>query len=148
MNDWEGAVAAYERLVQDFPEHQDYQKWSLRLGFVYLQAGRPARALKTFEHIDAGEDAELGAEVQFWLGECFFHMGEYEKAAQEYLRVSYLYPHQDQWAVTGEYNAAVSYEKLGREEEARSIYRKLVTDRGPADQWGAAAQERLNELGE
>jgi TolA-binding protein len=148
MNDWEGALAAYERLVQDFPNYQENQKWSLRLGFVYLQAGRPARALKTFEQIDTGKDAELGAEVQFWLGECFFHMEEYEKAAQEYLRVSYLYPLQDQWAVTGEYNAAVSYEKLGREEEARSIYRKLVTDRGPADQWGAAAQERLDELGD
>jgi TolA-binding protein len=146
MNDWEGASAAYERLLRDFSEHQDRGKWSLRLGFAFLQAGRPAEALRTFGEIDAGEDQELGAEVQFWLGECYFHMGDFEKAAREYLRVAYLYPLEDRWAVTAEYNAAMSYEKLGREEEARTIYRKLVTSRGSADQWGALAQERLQKL--
>jgi TolA-binding protein len=148
MNDWDGAVAAYERLVTEFPEHEEGQKWALRLGFAYLQAGRSSLALRTFLQIDAQGDAELGAEVQFWLGECYFHMGEYEKAAQEYLRVDYLYPHQIQWATTAEYNAGVSYEKLGRVEEARSIYRKLVNTRGAQDQWGAMAQERLDKLRE
>lgn len=148
MGDWDGAVAAYERLVAEFPEHEEGQKWTLRLGFAYLQAGRSSLALRTFLQIDARGDAELGAEVQFWLGECYFHMGEFEKAAQEYLRVGYLYPHQAQWATTAEYNAGVSYEKLGRIEEARSIYRKLVNTLGAQDQWGAMAQERLDKLGE
>lgn len=146
MNDWDGAEAAYERLLRDFPEHQERQKWRLRLGFAYLQAEKPAQALRTFEQIEAGEDTELGAEVQFWLGECYFHLGEYEKAAQEYLRVAYLYPQKDPWAATAEYNAAMSYEKLGREEEARTIYRKLVASRGHGDQWGDMAQERLDKL--
>ncbi len=148
MNDWEGASDAYRRLLRDFPGHQDRDAWSLRLGFAYLQLDRPDQALTTFQQVDGGDDEELGAEIQFWVSECYFQMGDYEKAAQEYLRVAYLYPLQDRWAVTAEYNAAMSYEKLGREEEARTIYRKLVAARGPADQWGALARERLNELGD
>lgn len=146
MNDWDGASAAYESLLRKFPNHPERQKWSLRLGFAYLQADRTEEALRTFEQIDASNDAELGAEVQFWLSESYFHSGEYEKAAQEYLRVAYLYPHESQWAVTAEYNAALSYEKLGRMEEARSLYQKLVASRGLSDQWGALAQERLDRL--
>ncbi len=148
MNDWDGASVAYEILLRDFSQNPERQKWVLRLGFAYLQADQPARALRTFEQIDAGKDAEFGAEIQFWLGECYFHLREYEKAAQEYLRVAYLYPYQDQWAATAEYNAGVSYEKLGREEEARTIYGKLVATRGPGDQWGDLARERLDELGD
>ncbi|KPL18943.1 MAG: hypothetical protein AMJ92_05555 [candidate division Zixibacteria bacterium SM23_81] len=148
MNDWDGASAAYEDLLRKFPNHPERQKWSLRLGFAYLQADRTGEALRTFEQIDVSNDAELGAEVQFWLSESYFHSGEYEKAAQEYLRVAYLYPHESQWAATAEYNAALSYEKLGRMEEARSLYQKLVASRGLSDQWGALAQERLDRLGD
>ncbi len=146
MNDWDGAISAYRQLLEDFPGHRDNQTWSLRLGFAFLEAGQAARALETFVGIDPGSDDELGAELQFWVGECYFKMDRYERAAQEYLRVGFLYPRQIQWAATAEYNAGVSYEKLGRTEEARTIYRKLIQTRGAGDQWGQMAQERINAL--
>jgi len=146
MNDWDGAISAYRQLLDDFPGHRDGWTWSLRLGFAYLEAGRAARALETFVGIDPGSDDELGAELQFWVGECYFKMDRYERAAQEYLRVGFLYPHQIQWAATADYNAGVSYEKLGRTDEAGTIYRKLIQTRGAGDQWGQMAQERLNAL--
>jgi TolA-binding protein len=146
MNDWDGAIATYGRLLGEFGQHQDWHKWALRLGFAYLESDQPAQALKIFQQVDPGGDAELGAEVQFWVGECYFKMGQYERAAQEYLRVAFLYPGQDQWAATSEYNAGVSYEKLGRMEEARTIYRKLLRSRAAGDQWAQMAQERLKDL--
>jgi len=148
MNDWEGAISAYRQLLDEFPGHPDGRTWSLRLGFAYLEAGQAGRALETFAGIDPGTDDELGAELQFWIGECYFKMDRYERAAQEYLRVGFLYPQQVQWAATAEYNAGVSYEKLGRVEEARTIYRKLILTRGTGDQWGQMAEERLRQLGE
>jgi TolA-binding protein len=146
MNDWEGAISVYGQLLSDFPRHEDRQTWSLRLGFAYLESGQAARALETFLSIDPGDD-ELGAEVQFWVGECYFKMEQYETAAQEYLRVGFLYPRQGQWAITAQYNAGACYEKLGRAEEARTIYRKLIETRGADDQWSQMAQERLTALG-
>ena len=148
MNDWEGAISAYRQLLDEFPGHPDGRTWSLRLGFAHLEAGQAGRALETFAGIDPGTDDELGAELQFWIGECYFKMDRYERAAQEYLRVGFLYPQQVQWAATAEYNAGVSYEKLGRAEEARTIYRKLIQTRGTGDQWGQMARERLQQLGE
>jgi len=117
------------------------------LGFAFLEAGQAGRALETFTGIDPGTDDELGAELQFWIGECYFKMDRYERAAEEYLRVGFLYPQQVQWAATAEYNAGVSYEKMGRVEEAGTIYRKLIQTRGTGDQWGQMAQERLQQLG-
>jgi TolA-binding protein len=146
MNDWDGAISAYQQLLNDFSRHPDRQVWSLRLGFAYLESGQTARALETFVGIDPGSDEELGAELQFWVGECYFKMGRFERAAQEYLRVGFLYPQQVQWATTAEYNAGVSYEKLGRTEEARTIYRKLVQTQRGDGQWGQMAQERLRQL--
>jgi tetratricopeptide (TPR) repeat protein len=148
MNDWDGAISAYRELLEGFPGHPESGTWSLRLGFAYLEAGQAGRALETFVGIDPGADDELGAELQFWIGECYFKMDRYERAAEEYLRVGFLYPHQVQWAATAEYNAGVSYEKMGRAEEARTIYRKLIRTRGTGDQWGRMAEERLRQLGE
>jgi TolA-binding protein len=148
MNDWEGAISAYRELLEEFPEHPERRTWSLRLGFAYLEAGQAGRALETFTRIDPGGDDELGAELQFWIGECYFKMDRYERAAEEYLRVRFLYPRQVRWAATAEYNAGVSYQKLGRTEEARTIFRKLVQTRGTGDEWGRMAQEKLHQLGE
>jgi tetratricopeptide (TPR) repeat protein len=148
MNDWDGAIGIYRQLLEEFPDHQDAGLWSLRLGFAYLEAGQPSQALGTFGQIDPGGDQELGAELQFWVGESYFKMGQYETAAQEYLRVAFLYPRQGHWTTTAQYNAGICYEQLGRTEEARTIYRKLAQALGSDDQWGHMARERLQELGE
>jgi TolA-binding protein len=91
-------------------------------------------------------DRELNAEVQYWLGECYFKLKNYKKAITEFLKVSYLFPDISLWGPTAEFRAAQTYTKLNNSEEAEKLFLKIISEQGKMSTWGEAAQKELDHL--
>ncbi|OPX32713.1 MAG: hypothetical protein B1H40_01820, partial [Candidatus Latescibacteria bacterium 4484_181] len=89
---------------------------------------------------------EQEAEIRFYIAECYFNLGEYQKALYWYLRVVYLNPEQQMWAVTAQYKAAQACERLNRFDQAKSLYGRIVARYGVSSEWGRAARKRLRKL--
>ena len=68
-----------------------------------------------------GAQTDLACEIQFGLAEVYELQGESEKAASEFLKLSYLYPDNKNYAEKAKTRAAKLFRDLGRPEEATKI---------------------------
>ncbi len=145
MEEWNAALDTYTILLQKFPDKAE--RVHFKIAFIYFQMQKFAEALEYFRRVPPNtEDDEHNAEIQYWIGECYFYIGNYDTAVVEYLKVSYLYPKLFMWGLSAEYKAAIAYEQQRKFDEAKKIYQRIINAQGIESQWGIAAQERLDLL--
>lgn len=153
------AVLVYEKLsryvealdlsrefVARFPEHESAPRLRVKTGVFLMELGKFQAAIEVFEGASAAAPAGEEAETRFYIAECAFNLQDYERAVLEYLRVAYLYREEAMWAVTAEYKAGMSYERLGRKDAARDLYKRLIVRYGAGSDWSKAARKRLDAL--
>jgi len=146
MDNWEEAARTYRRLLLEYPQSKEASEALVNLGYSYQKRGRFPDAIDVYEKARELSDSEDAARAQFWIGECHAAMGRLEDAALEFLKVSYLYPEEHMWAVTGQHRAAEMYERMGKISEAVRIYRSIVEKEGKGSDYGKPAYEKLKKL--
>jgi len=148
IEEWQKAVAAYEIILDRWGEQSLEGKTLFDIAFCHFRDRRYPDAIEMFsEAILLLEDKELAAEAQYWIGEAWFNMADYEKAITEFLKVSYNYNQFIQWSATAELKTGEAYAKDDKPEKARMIYERIITKFGEMSQWGQEAQRRLALLG-
>ncbi|GEM_PF-4693691 len=146
LGDNSGMTEEYLSLIQDYPEVLHFPTQHLRVGTSLLEAGEYKDALRSLRQalVEVRDEASA-AETQYWIGECYRALGQYEPAAVEYLKVSYLYPDQTAWSVAATYQAAMVLQKIGDyEESARLLARVIKAAEGTKQ--GEFARKKLDEL--
>ncbi|WP_425615685.1 hypothetical protein NA78x_005615 [Anatilimnocola sp. NA78] len=115
------------------------QLWRTRV--VASEPGEPAQWLAGLERLPP-EVRPLG---YFIVGEGLTRHNQPEQAALAYLRIPILYPRQRALAAEALLAAGTQLEKMGRREQAVSLYREVLTDHAtqPA---AAAARLRWEQL--
>jgi TolA-binding protein len=92
-------------------------------------------------------DSETEAEIQYYIGDSFYNMGQFEQAIFEFLKVEYvLKPTKLPWASTALYKAGQAYLKMNRLDQARQIFEKVVRKEGATSDMGRVAKERIEEI--
>jgi TolA-binding protein len=145
-NRFDEAIEVYKELlkIESLPQRDEFL---FRLGYTQLQNHDHQAAALVFNEMLARPLApERRCEVLHWLGETYLGMGEVSKALFQFLKIPYLYPEEELWAVTAELKAGTCYELMGKPEKARSIYEVVIKRRGETDEWAQEAQRRLKNL--
>ena len=70
--------------------------------------------------------SDLACEINFELAEVYETQGDMEKAASEFLKISYLYPNNMIYLGRAQLRAAKLYEDLNKPEEALKVYQKIA----------------------
>ncbi len=74
------AIPAYERLLQDYPEHALAKEVLPRLGYLYIQNQDPGKALTHYENlIFKKPDVPLETDGVFWLVQYLLDQGLYDR---------------------------------------------------------------------
>jgi tol-pal system protein YbgF len=94
--------------------------------------------------LDAYPDHPLGEEVHFIRGECFIEQEKYFDSLKEFSIILKKYPHGTR-VPASLLRMAVSYEKIGEEELAAGIAKRLIKEY-PYSEEAAAAQDQFGEL--
>ncbi len=115
------------------------QLWRTRI--VTSPADEPARWLAGLERLPV-EVRSLG---YYFVAEGFARHNQPEQAALNYLRIPILHPRQQALAADALLAAAAQLEKLGKREQAASLYREVLTDY-VALPTAATARQRLEQL--
>lgn len=138
FNDYPTARTRFEWIVETYPEHEI----AYLAGSLILETYREendftalAAAAEKLSSVIQGEQADaIREEVrQFQLGAMFksaeqlFADEEYEKAAEEYLRLLKEDPN-NQYAAKALNNAAVAYENVRRYESAMRLYERVYKE--------------------
>lgn len=145
---WARASTVWKELLASNREREVTGDLLFRLGHCLMENGKYGEAVAAYKRVLAYASREGKARAAYWTGACYESMGMLESAVTEYLKVSYLYTGEGMWAVTADLKAARVYESMGRADQAKVLYERVIEQHGRTSQWGTVAEEGLTRLAE
>lgn len=139
------AAATYVHFQGEFPTSKWIQQARFGAGWAVENQRQYERAMQEYRKVVAERATdEISARAQFQIGECLFALQRYDEAVQELVRVdvNYRFP---AWSGKALFEVGRALEVKGDRARAAEQYR-LVMDRFPKEEVGAAARTRLFEL--
>ena len=147
IEDWPQAIEVYEIILEKWGVGELEGETHFNIGYCQYRDRKYTDALRSFEKaLPLLTDREIKAEAQYWIGESYFSMNQFENAATEYLKVGYFYPEFIQWNAISELKLAESYIRQGRNDNARSILNKIIEKYGRSSDWGKQALIYLEQI--
>lgn len=148
IEEWQKAIAAYELILERWGAGDIEAETIFDIAYCHYRDRQYQNAVSMFQQSLTMLDAtETKAEAQYWIGESYLGMGEYEVAVTEFLKVSYSYPEFAHWAASAELRAGEAYIQNRELDKARRIFERVVEKYGRESNWGQQALQRLAEIG-
>jgi tetratricopeptide (TPR) repeat protein len=119
VKDTKKAIAAYQRSLDLEPDNLDVER---ALADALLKDGQDKEALAAYQDVSEGDPSD--AQAYLHMAEIERRNGQYEEALAHLKKAQPLAS--DSLEIS--YNEALTYDSLGRYEEAETIFAKLVAD--------------------
>jgi TolA-binding protein len=120
------AAALFEKLAATFPGSESGRAALRKMARMKKDAGDFSAAIGYYRKVLTPENTEMNAQIQYEIAEACEAQGDLRRAAEEYLKVPYLYGKGAFWSVKAQMKCAQAFERLGSFDEARKVYEKLV----------------------
>jgi|GEM_PF-2462107 len=147
IEEWQRAIEAYELILERWGDEGLEGETFFNIAYCQYRDRRYVDAINSFNKaLPSLNDREMKAEAQYWIGESYFSMGQYDNAATEYLKVGYFYPEFKQWNAISELKLAESYIRQGRVDNARNILESIISKYGQNSDWSNQAQRILDQI--
>jgi len=146
---WDKAIALSRNFLEKFPLSEDVFEKKIQIAYYYYRLNEYDYAIQSFKNILPEADIDNEPRIQFWIGECYFGKGQFRQAISEYLKIVYFSKPAKllgQYKVTAQYQAAISYIKLGKFENAKQLFQRIVTEQGSESVFGKPAKEKIEEI--
>jgi tetratricopeptide (TPR) repeat protein len=145
---YDAALALARRYLELYPDIEDSFDKRVKIGILYERLGYHDQAIVHLQALldEAGSDLE--AEIRYYIGEANYNKGDYKQAILDFLKVPYLVTKKGKidWTANALYMSAQSYEKMGRYDQALSMYQQIVDRSGIDDVYKAAARKEINRV--
>lgn len=146
---WNQAIALTRRYVEKFPIHDDTFEKKIQIAYFYYRLKEYDYAIHLFKNLKPEADLENEPRIQYWIGDSYFEKGHFQQAIQEYLKIVYLSRPTKllgQYRITAQYQSGIAYMKLGKLENARQLFQKIIIEQGADSVFGKPAKERVEEI--
>lgn len=144
---WDALIRLNRDYLERYPEAPDALDRRMDVGLAYIELKEWDEAIRQYRPLLPLADAEREAEIQYYIGEAYQGKGDHRTAILEFLKVKILGRKTKlDWGVTAIYQAGACYEKLGDNDGASRMYRKIIEETGADSNYGRAAQQRLDSL--
>lgn len=142
------AIAYQREYIQAYPFASNILDRRIRIGTFLYYLKEYDRAIVELKDVKPLISADDEARVQFWIAESYAGAGFTEQAIIEYLKVRYQCKQHPRlpFGVTAVYKAGENYQKLGNLHKAKEMYEIVVRERGATDDFGRAANRKLEEI--
>jgi tetratricopeptide (TPR) repeat protein len=140
---------AYERqYIETYPYAPDILDRRIRIGTFLYYLKEYDRAIVELKEVQPLVSADDEARVQFWIAESYAGAGFTEQSIIEYLKVRYQCKQHPKlpFGVTALYKAGEGYQKIGNLPKAKEMFEIVVRERGATDDFGRAANRKLEEI--
>lgn len=141
---YEEAMAAFDRVLSDFPNGAYAAKAQLGRGRIFQAQRRYAEAIEALTTAAQLDEGAAAAEANLRLGQCYEAEGKLREAKDRYLFLTVVFD-APEFAGEAYLGAGRCLEQLEETDEAVKTYREFV-ERYPDDPAVADAQARLNAL--
>lgn len=145
---FDAALQLTRNYIDRFPDDPDLIAKRVDIGVIFQKLGYYDQSILHLQNMMAGADADLEAELRYYIGEAYYYKGEYQQAILEFLKVPYLITRQTKvdWVATSYYMAGQSYEKMSKYDQAITMYKQIIERTGIDPTFKTAAQKEIDRV--
>ncbi len=145
---YDGALTLTRRYLELFPNAEDALDKKIKIGILYDHLGYFDQAALHLQSLldEAGSDLE--GEIRYYIAEANYHKGDYQQAILDFLKVPYLVTKKGKidWTANSLYMSGQSYEKMGRYDQALTMYQQIVDRPGIDETFKSAARKEIDRV--
>jgi tetratricopeptide (TPR) repeat protein len=145
---YDAALELTRKYIERFPDDPELMDKRVDIGVLYQKLGYYDQAVLHLQSLLDNADADLEAEVRYFIGEAYFYKGDYQQAILEFLKVPYLVTKKTKvdWVATSYYMAGQSYEKMSKFEQAITMYKQIMARPGIDATFKTGAQREIDRV--
>jgi tetratricopeptide (TPR) repeat protein len=145
---YDGALTLTRRYLELYPNAEDALDKKIKIGMLYDHLGYYDQAALHLQSLldEAGSDLE--GEIRYYIAEANYHKGDYQQAILDFLKVPYLVTKKGKidWTANSLYMSGQSYEKMGRYDQALTMYKQIVDRAGIDETFRSAARKEIDRV--
>jgi TolA-binding protein len=145
---YDAALELSRRYLAQYPNNEDSFDKRIKIGILYERLGYHEQSILQLEGLldEAGSDLE--AELRYYIGEAYYNKGDYQQAILEFLKVPYLVTKigKIDWTANSLYMSGQAYERMGRHEQAVTMYQQILDRPGIDGTYKAAARKEIDRV--
>ncbi len=145
---FDGALTLTRKYLELYPNAEDAFDKRVKIGILYQRLGYHDQAVLHLQSLldEAGSDLE--GEIRYYIGESYYYKGDYQQAILDFLKVPYLVTKKGKidWTANSLYMCGQSYEKMGRSDQALTMYKQIIDRPGIDETFKAAARKEINRV--
>ncbi|MGA9407389.1 MAG: tetratricopeptide repeat protein, partial [Bacteroidota bacterium] len=145
---YDGALELTRNFIEKYPNDESILDKKVDLGVLYQKLGYYDQAIVQLEALLETTNKDFESEIRYYLGESYYYKGDYQQAILEFLKVPYLITKKTKidWTPNSYYMSAQSYEKMGKFDQAISMYQQIIDKPGIDPAFKTAAQKEINRV--
>jgi tetratricopeptide (TPR) repeat protein len=145
---FDAALELTRKYIDRFPDDPELMDKRVDIGVLYQKLGYYDQAVVHLQSLLDNANADLEAEVRYYIGEAYYYKGDYQQAILEFLKVPYLVTKKTKvdWTATSYYMAGQSYEKMSKFDQAVTMYKQIISRPGIDATFKTGAQREIDRV--
>jgi TolA-binding protein len=145
---YDAALALTRRYLEQYPNAEDSFNKKIKIGVLYQRLGYHEQSVLHLTSLLDQAGSDLEGEIRYTIGEAHYGKGDYQQAILEFLKVPYLVTNKGKidWTANALYMSGQSYEKMGRHDQALTMYQQIVDRPGIDATFKAAARKEIDRV--
>jgi TolA-binding protein len=145
---FDAALDLTRKYIDRYPDDPELMNKRIDIGVLYQRLGYYDQAVLHLQSLLENADADLEAEVRYYIGEAYFYKGDYQQAILEFLKVPYLVTKKTKadWTATSYYMAGQAYEKMSKFDQAITMYKQIIARPGIDATFRTGAQREIDRV--
>jgi tetratricopeptide (TPR) repeat protein len=145
---YDEALSLTRRYLDMYPNSEDSFDKRIKIGILYQRLGYNDQSVLHLQTLldEAGSDLE--GEIRYYIAEANFNKGDYQQAILDFLKVPYLVTKKGKidWTANSLYMSGQSYEKMGRYDQALTMYQQIIDRPGIDETFKSAAKKEIDRV--
>ena len=148
MELFDGALDLTRKYIDRFPNDPELIDKKIDMGILYQKLGYYDQSILQLQNLIEAGNANIEAELRYYIGEAYFYKGDFQQAILEFLKVPYLVAKRGKidWISTSYYMAGQSYEKMSKYDQAMTMYKQIINRKDTDAQFKTAAQKEIDRV--
>jgi tetratricopeptide (TPR) repeat protein len=144
----DAALALTRKYLELYPNAEDSFDKKIKIGILYDRLGYYDQAVMHLQGLLDQAGSDLEGEIRYYIAEANFNKGDYQQAILDFLKVPYLVTKKGKidWTANSLYMSGQSYEKMGRFDQALTMYQQIVERPGIDENFRTAAHKEIDRV--
>ncbi len=145
---FDAALSLTRKYLELYPNAEDSFDKKVKIGILYQRLGYNDQSVVHLQALLDQAGSDLEGELRYYIAEANYNKGDYQQAILDFLKVPYLVTKKGKidWAANSLYMSGQSYEKMGRHDQALTMYQQILDRQGIDETFKAAARKEIDRV--